>query len=63
MSDHKDKKDLGLNSDTEEICSCGTIRWRYLKKNIVLTVQVGFFAGAKFRDLFLAVLNFDDPEF
>jgi hypothetical protein len=26
MSDHEDKKDLGLNSDTEEICSCGTIR-------------------------------------
>ena len=33
------------------------------KKNIVLTVQVGFFAGAKFRDFFLALLNFDDPEF
>ena len=26
MSDHEDKKDLGLNSDTEEICICGTIR-------------------------------------
>ena len=61
MSDHKDKKELGLNSDTEEICICGTIRWRYLKKNIVLTVYVGFFAGAKFRDFFLALLNFDDP--
>jgi hypothetical protein len=32
-----------------------------LKKNIVLTVYVGFFAGAKFRDFFLALLNFDDP--
>ena len=26
MSDHEDKKDLGLNSETEEICICGTIR-------------------------------------
>jgi hypothetical protein len=26
MSDHEDKKDLGLNSDTEEICICGTMR-------------------------------------
>ena len=26
MSDHEDKKDLGLNSDMEEICICGTIR-------------------------------------
>ena len=26
MSDHKDKKDLGLNSDMEEICICVTIR-------------------------------------
>ena len=25
-----------------------------LKKNIVLTVQVGFFAGAKFRDFFFS---------
>jgi hypothetical protein len=33
------------------------------KNNIVLTVKVGFFAGAKFRDFLLAVLNFDDPEF
>jgi hypothetical protein len=40
MSDHEDKKDLGLNSDMEEICICGTIRWRYLKKKyIVLTVK------------------------
>jgi hypothetical protein len=23
---HEDKKDLGLSSDTEEICICGTIR-------------------------------------
>ena len=38
MSDHEDKKDLGLNSDTEDICICGTIRWRYSKKNIVFTV-------------------------
>ena len=26
MSDHEDKKDLGLNSHMEEICICGTIR-------------------------------------
>jgi hypothetical protein len=26
MSDHKDKTDLGLKSDTEQICICGTIR-------------------------------------
>ena len=26
MSDHEEKKDLGLNSDTEEIYICGTIR-------------------------------------
>jgi hypothetical protein len=25
MSDHEDKKDQGLNSDTEEICICGII--------------------------------------
>ena len=36
---------------------------KIFKKNIVLTVYVGFFAGAKFRDFFLALLNFDDPEF
>jgi hypothetical protein len=33
----------------------------YNVKYIVLTVYVGFFAGAKFRDFFLALLNFDDP--
>jgi len=26
MSDHEDKTDLGLKSDTEQICICGTIR-------------------------------------
>ena len=26
MSDHEDKKELGLNSEAEEICICGTIR-------------------------------------
>ena len=33
------------------------------KKQYCINLYVGFFAGAKFRDFFLALLNFDDPEF
>ena len=41
MSDHEDKKDLELNSDTAEIYICGTIniRWRYFYNNIIFLLQ------------------------
>jgi hypothetical protein len=41
MSDHEDKKDLELNSDTAEIYICGiiNIRWRYFYNNIIFLLQ------------------------
>ena len=50
MFDHKDKKDLELNNDTELD--------EDIKKKYCINRKVGFFAI-----FFLAVFNFDDPEF